>query len=365
MSTAVLEKSLMDFSLTELISQAIALGGEKVHDMAKATGHIRHKKTWIEVIDQLSAIEVNAEVVEESPAVEECQCPPVSRREAMLEEIERVRNIFDGDEKEIPFTDIPFTDEDEDDIRLAAELSNCPPPPPEKPPIVRPCPILDIPGIKITEKPEQESPRPGEERRATDYHKDCTTCNKSGLLDKNLTCINCGGKGWRTREEQLTIHIRSLCQMFVADLHDTCWAWQGNLQMTNWKEVMGEISSVRWGSCVGKGIWELARRIRDLYQYCDERKPNWGPLFPNVPAPLDRIDENHWLLMLIYPPDKKFTEDNHPYFASDINLAESYCQPKVYDRWGVLGNTHMFIVPNEIQALPGIDAEYLVLRGAE
>ena len=380
MPTALLEKpSLMDLSLSELISQAIALGGEKVHDMAKAIGHVRHKKTWAAVIESIETEPTPAPIPEEIPFDGEAD----EADEA--DEIELIYSVIPGD-RTITFkelwekTNLPSGElagkllELELAERVIQEPYNnyrrlavdCPPPPPPAP-IIRTCPVperQDIPGIEIAK--EEKCGDVGSDRReCTNYKNPCLTCDQTGLLDKNLTCVNCNGKGWRSRPEQLTMNIRIICRTFISDIHDTCWGWQA-LPVGKYQEVMNEISTVRWGSFIGKDIWQLARRIRELYQYCDERKPNWGPLYPTVSAPLDRIDENHWLLLLIFPPDKKFTEEDHPYFASDMGLIEYYCPPKIYDKWGNLGNTHMFILPNELQEkniLSAIDAEYLVLRG--
>lgn len=385
MSTALLDRPaclspLMELSLASLKLKAKSLG---IYSVA---GNPRHKKNWVEAIESAEPTEPTEPEEVEIPFDGEDEADEVdgdalvhlvylnipSDRTIAVAELSKKTNLPESElANKLIQLELGKRVIEEPQGYYRRLAVNCPPPPPPAP-IIRTCPVperQDIPGIEIAENP-QESPRPGESRRVTEnYEKPCTTCDSSGLLDKNLTCINCNGKGWRTREEQLTINIRNICRTFVADLHDTAWAWQGNLQCTAWKEIMAEISAVRWGTAAGKNIWQLCQRVRELYQYCDSRKPNWGPLFPNVPAPLDRIDENHWLLLLIYPPDKKFTEDNHPYFAGDLAMSEVYCPPKVYDRWGVLGNTHMFIVPNEINIpteniLKASEADdYLVLRG--
>lgn len=441
MPTAVLEKpSLMELSLSELISEAIALGGEKVHDMAKAMGHVRHKKTWVAVINQVAEsiepiiigtetdmpfsddeddedeeieigdrtdeeIELNSEIIFEKTTTnrDSDYSQPTTeltrgRVDAIYPEVNdyvvvdeygdrlivsrsHIVKVLSPDEIEIEhlkfivLAEILMGEveefgslEDVNTWRKAKAAIDCPPPPPPVP-IVRPCPErMDIPTIEIAK--EEKCGDVGSDRRecTNTYEKPCTTCEGSGLLDKNLTCINCNGKGWRSREEQLTINIRNICRQFVCDLHDSVFPWNGNMQCTQWKEIMSEVAAVKWQTVAGLDIWQICQRMRELYKYCDDRKPNWGRLSPSVPDLIEKINENHWLLLLIYPDSRKFTEDDHPYFASDIDLADSYCPPKYYDKWGVLGNTHLFIIPNEVQAENIFDinaGECLVLRGAE
>lgn len=93
MSTAV-QADLMDLSLSELTDQAIALGGD--FHLAREIGNVRHKKTWIKLIGRLTSLDV--EVVEEvEPESEPEPVHHESRRDMMLAEVERTRQIFEGD----------------------------------------------------------------------------------------------------------------------------------------------------------------------------------------------------------------------------------------------------------------------------
>ena len=93
-----IEKSLTDYSLSELIDKACALGGDFY--LAREIGHVRHKKTWITMIERLTSLDVEVEEVE---PVEEVEVHHESRRDMMLAEVERTRQIFEGDSSD----DIP------------------------------------------------------------------------------------------------------------------------------------------------------------------------------------------------------------------------------------------------------------------
>ena len=89
MSTAV-SVDLTGLSLSELTDQAIALGGD--YPMAQEIGHPRYKKTWIKLIERLTALDVEVLPDESEPAEE---VHHESRREMMIAEVERTRSIFE------------------------------------------------------------------------------------------------------------------------------------------------------------------------------------------------------------------------------------------------------------------------------
>lgn len=344
MSIAVLEKpSLMDLSLEELRAKFYELPGSKkfrVQDL----GNRRHKKTWIAAIETVSRFFAKPEPTE-----------PV--------EIPCDEEILIGTETDIPFTD----DEDGEDEEIELVYSNipedgfhsCPPPPPPTP-IIRTCPLPQQPS---PEKQENPPNTPGADRRVVGWQKECYTCEGSGLLSKNITCCNCGGKGYRNRQDQLTVNIRNICRKYVGDMHDYIWGWQGGTPLADWQDMMKQIADVRWRSTIGKDIWQLCQGIRDLYDYCQRKMPNWGQLL-EVPELIKRIDENHWLLLLIFFDAGQDFEDG------DYSAIEKYYfSPEIYDKNKVLGKTHLFILPNEMQEDSVIDGHYvedcMVLRGAE
>lgn len=93
------EKSLTDYSLSELIDKACSLGGD--YPMAQEIGHPRYKKTWIKLIERLTALDVEVleEVEPSEPSEPAEEVHHESRRDMMLAEVERTRGVFEAPPK--------------------------------------------------------------------------------------------------------------------------------------------------------------------------------------------------------------------------------------------------------------------------